>query len=420
MSAAPIVPPGVAALQARVAAAAPVVPRKQAAHDDDQPGERRPDLVAIDLAALATTDPSRPAFIITDWLPEGEVALIAADGGVGKSTNMLHLAVCAALGVPWHGLPVRRMGATFVSFEDKPATLHWRLARICAALGVPIADLVGRLELIDGTDAVEPWYARRQNGGTAPTQAFTEVLERIGPGRVVVVDGAADVFAGDENARVEVKGFIRALRRLAGSTGAVLLISHVDKKAAMAPEEAQGYSGSTAWNNSVRCRWYAWRERDEGGMGTDVVRIEVRKSNLGPAGAFLELTYDEAAHVFRRVDEANQAAPSSPLLRRAIESDAVLAVIAEAWSVGNPIPTATSGSRTGYSVAKTFGSYPRSARGVMGKRRFDEVVNELRNAGAVVLAEARRAGRHRLEVLCTVGQAATQSAEFATQSGESA
>jgi hypothetical protein len=417
MNAAEIQRAGVQRLIAKTDAALPL-PRG-ALELDEGTEPPKDELVAIDVAALAAKTPSKPAFIIPEWLPEGEVALIAADGGTGKSSILLHLVVCAALERPWHGLSVRGMPATFVSFEDKPATIHWRLSRICAAMGVRIADLVGRLELLDGTEAVEPWYARRQFGGTAPTYAYSRALERIGSDRLVVIDGAADVFAGDENARAEVKAFIRALRRLAGLRGAVLLITHVDKKAAMSPEDAQGYSGSTAWNNSVRCRWYGWRERDEGGTDTGVVRLEVRKSNLGPAGASLDLVYDPAAHIFVRANEIPSAASPTAPIRRVVESDAVLAVITEAWRVGNPIPTATGGPRTGYSVAKTFSAYPRSGRGQMSKRRFDEVVNELRNAGAVVLAEARRAGRHRFEVLCAAGQAATQSADSATQSGDS-
>lgn len=374
------------------------------------------ELIEIDLDELSTIDPGPPAFIVPGWLPEGEVTLLAADGGTGKSLLALELAVCCAMGIKWHGLDVAQREVVFVSFEDKRETLHWRLHRICAAQGLRVADLVGRLTLLDGTQAVEPWYGRGEGGTTGATGAFAAAAERIGVDRLVIVDGVADVFAGNENARSEVKAFVRLMRRLAGPRGAVLLIAHVDKAAAKDPHDSLGFSGSTGWNNSVRCRWYMFRDREEGAE-TGNVRIEVRKSNLGPGGQSLVLAYDPARHVF--MDPAAVPAPTGTrLLARVVESDAVLAVIVEAWRVGNPIPVATSGSRTGHSVAKTFPAYPKSSRGQLAKPRFDWVVNELRNAGAVEVVAIPRSNRHLLEVFRPAGEAAPQSAVAASQSGD--
>lgn len=376
------------------------------------------ELIEIDLTELSSVDPGPPAFIVPGWLPEGEVTLLAADGGTGKSLLMLELAVCCAVGIKWHGLDVAQREVVFVSFEDKRETLHWRLRRICAAHGLRVADLVGRLTLLDGTQAVEPWYGRGEGGATGATGAFAAAAERIGVDRLVIVDGVADVFAGNENARSEVKAFVRMVRRLAGPRGAVLLIAHVDKAAAKEPQDALGFSGSTGWNNSVRCRWYMFRDREDGAE-TGSVRIEVRKSNLGPGGQSLVLAYDPARHVF--VDPAAvPAATGACLLGRVIDSDAVLAVVTEAWRVNNPIPVATAGSRTGYAVAKTFAQYPRSSRGLMSKTRFDAAVNELRNAGAIEVAALPRANRHPQEVLRPAGEGALQSADAASQSGDAA
>jgi len=55
----------------------------------------------VDLEALGEREPERPRFIISDWLPVGYATLLAGHGGVGKSGIALHLAVCAAAGVPF-------------------------------------------------------------------------------------------------------------------------------------------------------------------------------------------------------------------------------------------------------------------------------------------------------------------------------
>jgi hypothetical protein len=58
---------------------------------------------------------------------------------------------------------------------------------------------------------------------------------------------------------------------------ALLLLAHVDKSTSRSklPENSEGYSGSTAWNNSVRSRLFM--KRDESGN----LSIEHQKSNLG-------------------------------------------------------------------------------------------------------------------------------------------
>src|SRR5690606_33349129 len=95
----------------------------------------------LDLTALAQHDPKPPAFIVPGWLPAGEVTLFAAHGGTGKSATALRLAVCLTVGRDWHGLPVEQRCVEYVSFEDSEPVLHWRLHRLCQALGVRLADL---------------------------------------------------------------------------------------------------------------------------------------------------------------------------------------------------------------------------------------------------------------------------------------
>lgn len=362
------------------------------ARDEDRP-------VELDLADMARRDPEPPAFIVPDMLPAGEITLLAANGGTGKSATGLHLAVCLATTRAFHGLPVLGRGVDFVSFEDTAAVIHWRLSRICDALGVRMADLVGRLRIFDGTTCASAWYSQGEYGATGPTAAFHDMSERIGgPGRVVMVDGSSDTFAGNENNRAQVKAFIRQLRRLIAADGALLLMAHVDKVAAKTGSESLGFSGSTGWHNGVRCRWYMFPEGDEEGAPTDNIVLEVRKNNLGRAGARMVLAFDEDSGTFRRVD--SEAPNRGRSFQRADEADAIVAVIRAAWAAGDPIPAAMSGQRTAHSVCEARDDFPASIKGRgAGRRRFYRALEELRAAGAVRVETQRRPNRHAIEVL---------------------
>lgn len=351
----------------------------------------------LDLAALAARDPQPPAFIVPDWLPAGEVTLLAAHGGTGKSATALHLAVCLRTGRDFHGLPVEVRGVDFVSFEDSEPVIHWRLHRICRALGVDFASLAGGLRVFDGTRSLSAWFARGEHGAYGPTAAFHGMAERIGgPGRVVIVDGSSDAFAGNEIDRAQVKAFIRMLRRLIADDGALLLLAHVDKPAARSPGDALGFSGSTGWHNGVRCRWFMFRETDEAGAEGENVVVEVRKSNYGSTGHRMVLRFDQDAHVFRRAD--NAPARGRPF-QRADEADAILDAIRAAWAAGDPIPAAQSGQRTAHAVCEAREDFPASLKGRDGRRRFYRALEQLRAAGKVAVMEWRKPNRHVVEVL---------------------
>lgn len=337
--------------------------------------------IELDLRALARVKPEPPPFIMAGWIPEGEVTLLAGDGGVGKSGIALHLAACIATGRDFHGVPCAPRSVVYLSFEDCARVLHWRLSRLADDAGIELDDLADGLRVVDCSQALGAWFGPGEFGGAAGvTAAFYEAQDRIAGAQVVFVDGSADVFAGGENVRAEVKAFIRALRRLIPRDGAVILLAHVDKASAQTGnrKDAQGYSGSSGWNNGVRSRLYAFRE-DE----AEEVILEVKKANLTKAGACMTLAYDEAAHVFRRVDSDGGG---SRLSRRLAESDeraAVLAIVRAASEAGDPLPAATSGTRTAWSVAAARAECPQSLRGKAGRPRFNHQLEVLRQAGAV-------------------------------------
>jgi RecA-family ATPase len=138
----------------------------------------------------------------------------------------------------------------------------------------------------------------------------------------VIIDNASDVFAGNENDRAQVRGFLRCLNQIAAGTDcAILLLAHVDKasvRMTVGKDTDSTFSGSTAWNNSVRSRWAMTREKER-------LILAHEKSNLGPKMEPLELEFDPTAKVFRRFGEVPGAAAARNTLRTARRREILLA-----------------------------------------------------------------------------------------------
>lgn len=99
----------------------------------------------------------------------------------------------------------------------------------------------------------------------------------------------AQSFEPESFNRGQVRAFIRLRAKLVRPMhGAVLLLAHVDKLTARTGG-SQGYSGSTAWHNSVRSRLFLSEE--SGGL-----LLEHQKSNRGKRAADTHLVWDDGLH----------------------------------------------------------------------------------------------------------------------------
>ena len=111
--------------------------------------------------------------------------------------------------------------------------------------------------------------------------------------KIIVVDNSADVFAGNENDRAQVRQFVGMLRGLAISANAgVVLTSH---PSLTGTNTGTGLSGSTAWHASVRSRLYMKRAttaKDEE-PDPNLRVIEVMKNNYGPVGETITVRWKD-------------------------------------------------------------------------------------------------------------------------------
>ena len=324
--------------------------------------------LALDLVDLGARDPVPPAFVIDGFLPQGELTLFAGHGGTGKTSVALLAAVCIAAGRDFYGLPVQRRRVGFLSCEDGRDVLHWRLRRICDWLGVSLADMAPWLTIWDAS-AVEPALMTESlRDGLHTTEAFAWLQSKRGECQVLVIDGASDSFDANENQRRHVRRFVRALRRLVPADGAVLLLAHVDKLSARSSDTSQGYSGSTAWNNSARARWYL---REDG----DGLVLEVQKSNYGATGQRIRLSWNAEAHVWAGAVER----PASTLDRALADADNRERLVDLVRKSAVPVFAARTGQRTAYHVLTAVGL----PDAYSDKRRFWADVDQLLQAGTL-------------------------------------
>ncbi len=200
--------------------------------DDDEAESKSSSTEAptvFSVATLAGMPIRKRAWIVPDLIPCNTVTMWSGDGGVGKSLLVAQLAVAVATGREWVGLKPRRGPVVFISAEDDLAEIHRRLVDIVAPQGVNLADIGDMYNSsLAGRDAVMGAPEGRTSviKKTALWKSLEGLVADVKPS-LVVLDTLADIFAGSEIVRTEVRQFIGILRGLAIEHDlAVVLLSH--------------------------------------------------------------------------------------------------------------------------------------------------------------------------------------------------
>jgi RecA-family ATPase len=156
--------------------------------------------------------------------------------------------------------------------------------------------------------------------GTGQASAlFNEFFRQVASFRpgLVIIETAADVFGGNENARLDVKQFVvNCCERIAREVGCAVVICAHPSVAGMVA--GHGYSGSTAWNASVRSRLYLRRDFDKDGheQNPDLRILELKKANFSRQGSSIDLIWRDG--VFEVNDPVKQRAGTSEIDKKVI------------------------------------------------------------------------------------------------------
>lgn len=228
-------------------------------------------------------------------LPAKTVVLLSGDGGAGKSTLALQLMLACTTGNQWLGLDVEQGPVLYLSAEDRIEIIHHRVAEICEAEGIDLAEAhTGEVLPMAGEVSV---LAYEKQGRMEVTPLYREIAALLSSSSplILILDNLADVFAGNENNRSLAKQFIGYLTGLAIRFDCVIvLLAHPSLSGLTS---GSGSSGSTAWNNSARGRLYLHKGTGLDAEDSSKRILEVMKANYGPSGTRINLGYAKGRFV---------------------------------------------------------------------------------------------------------------------------
>jgi RecA-family ATPase len=195
-------------------------------------------------------DPPPRSWWIQDWLGPWPT-LIAGAGGSGKTTLWQTIATALATGKPFLGPQVRPLNVLMWLCEDDKHEVWRRQHAINRYFGLEYVDLeqlsivprMGFDNTLLGTAYGSPLF-------TTLHEELKEQVEDLHTD-VLVLDNIAQVFGGNENDRHQVTLFANGIGGLITERPfACVFMGHP------ARGQASEFSGSSAWENAMRMRWY--------------------------------------------------------------------------------------------------------------------------------------------------------------------
>lgn len=352
-------------------------------------------LQSLDLAALANIKPQAKHFAIERLAPLAEVTLFTGPGSAGKSLLGQQLATAAAAGLSCLGLAVMAGPAVYLTCEDGADQLHWRQAHICDVMGVPMATLAGKLHLISLRGELDNALTidAPERGKAVPSPTYTRLVQTIeaSGAKLVILDNVGHLFIGNENDRGDVTRFVNLLNRLAGTTGAAILLLGHPPKPGRPNDVAHDYSGSTAWLNAVRSQFKIDHERDGDGNVTDQDArvLTVGKANYAQKGEAVRFRWHEWAFVRGEDLPKDQQAELSAVIKANGEDAAFMRCLAAATANKRAVS-----HNPGVNYAPNVFAKMAEGKG-LGKNAFERAFERLLHVGKIELDTALWQDTHR-------------------------
>jgi AAA domain len=206
---------------------------------------------ALDLRRLSDERAPAQTWFREGWLHAGST-LLPGKGGEGKSTLVQHEATCGALGRPYFAPECAPYRSLVWNCEDDHDDMWRRQERICEHERLDMADLADHLHLVSRYGCENALMAEVQRT-LVSTSLFEELRQQVNDLKIDVLwlDNVAHMFLGNHDDRTQVTQFINLLNGIVrGREFGVVLVAHVSR--ALGSE----FSGSVAWENAARMRWF--------------------------------------------------------------------------------------------------------------------------------------------------------------------
>lgn len=350
------------------------------------PAVSKPDRQPMRWTELLGKTPAPRSWRISHWLTAGPT-LFAGAGGVGKTLIAQTIATALALGRNFVDNVVEAVPVLMWACEDDHDELWRRQLAICAYFGVALSDLEGKL-------IIEPRLGRENTlfslayGAPMWTPLRDELVAQVRDygSRVVFLDNIGQLYGGKESERHQVTSFLNGLMGLAPDIS-VIVMGHPSKSV------DSEFSGSTAWENGVRMRWYLGyrlpdqKAEDQDEEDPNVRFLAKRKTNYSDKD-FRRLEFRDGLFVPENA-QGSFADRWGGVDRKKGAEDCILNALAQ---------FAQANIRT--TDGKTSGDYlPRKMRDMKLTRDYSPkelttALGQLRLAGRIVLAEKNEFGKY--------------------------
>lgn len=337
--------------------------------------------------------------VMHPYMPRRQVTLFGGHGGTGKTYLGLVFAAHIATGEAWAGHECQQGRVLFVSLEDEPELIRWRLAMLCEVYGLDAAAVSAGVTILDGTATAATLAIETGNGKQLQhTQAWQDLASAKGFD-CLMVDNASDAFQANSNDAALVRSFMRGLQTLARQLNAAcVLLAHIDKQGAKHGAAGNSYIGSTSWHNSARSRIALVED-------TGTLQLLHEKHNLttGAEPVFMSKGEHGVPVPMSQAGMQQDARAANALLAKHDAPD-ILEVLRKATTNGESISNTRKGNYTAWHVLHNFGLT--GYKGREGKARFWRAVDWLYQDGQIANEEYRseqRKTKTRIAVLAQAG-----------------
>lgn len=250
-----------------------------------------PKLGATSVARWQGVDVAERRWVWPSWIPIGQTTGFYAAGGTGKTLLAQQMATAMAAGKPFLGNEIAQGPALCIFCEDDDQELHRRQEALNGLLSVSYGELAD-LHVLSriGQDNLLMTFKNDKGSLTPFWYQLAELVGDLGP-QFLIVDTAADTFAGNEMHRGQVRQFIQgALTHLAVEFGCAVMLCAHPSMAGIA--SGKGSGGSTAWENTMRSRLYMIEDEITG-----LRTLSRVKSNYAPKNESVEFYWHEGGFI---------------------------------------------------------------------------------------------------------------------------
>lgn len=202
------------------------------------------------LRCFDTVEPAVMHWSVPGYFPQGELVLLAGDGGEGKSLITLHIASRLTRGQPCFGLTYTPPGPQHVLLacceDDSSTTTKPRLLAAGADLRY-----VHEIQGITDKDGKPAPF------GLGHVEQIGNTLKRLGGVGLVVIDPVTaylGVSGVDDGKDVEIRTLLEPLRVAVRGAGTLcLLVKHFNKT--VSPKASARIAGAAGWRNAARASY---------------------------------------------------------------------------------------------------------------------------------------------------------------------